>query len=91
MPKQQTHWVPAWFRCLTEEQIGTIQHRIIDLKELYEHFDGECMDQDDLLRILSDRAAYAMTELPLPTAAVYLVHALERYGEEAQHRVGFGG
>lgn len=30
---QQTHWVPARFRCLTEEQIGTIQHRLLDLKE----------------------------------------------------------
>lgn len=33
MPQQQTHWVPAWFRCLDDEQIGTIQHRLIDLKE----------------------------------------------------------
>lgn len=33
MPTPATHWVPARFTCLTDEQIGDIQHRIIDLGE----------------------------------------------------------
>lgn len=27
------YWVPGWFRKLTDEQIGAIQHRIHDLQE----------------------------------------------------------
>lgn len=59
---------------------------------LYDHFQGNCMELEDLLFVLSGpRAAYAMTELPLPTALVYLQHALEAYGEEAFRRVTFVG
>lgn len=60
-------------------------------QRLYDHFEGECMELVDLVRILADRPGYAMTELPLPTARVYLQHALETYGAEATHRVAFGG
>lgn len=35
MPKQAaaSHWVPTRFRCLTDDQIGVIQHRVLDLGE----------------------------------------------------------
>jgi hypothetical protein len=56
---------------------------------LYRHFNGECADFEDLVRILADKPAYAMTELALPTAAVYLRHALEAYRAEAEHRASY--
>lgn len=59
-------------------------------KRLYDHFKGACMDLEDLERILDSRVGYAMTELPLPSAKVYVQQALETYGEEALHRVAFG-
>lgn len=59
-------------------------------RRLYDHFQGECMELDELVRVLDGpRLAYAMTELPLATARVYLQHALETYGEEALQRVAF--
>lgn len=33
MKSEQTHWVPARFRSLTDDEIGAIQHQLIDLKE----------------------------------------------------------
>jgi hypothetical protein len=56
---------------------------------LYRHFNGECAEFADLVRILADRSAYAMTELAAPTARVYLRHALETYGEEAAERTKY--
>jgi hypothetical protein len=57
-------------------------------QKLYDHFDGACMDVEDLERAMeSARLVFAMTELPLPTAKVYVQHALERYGMEAKRRV----
>lgn len=31
--KEATHWSPIRFRKLTDEQVGSIQHRLIDLQE----------------------------------------------------------
>ena len=60
-------------------------------QRLYDHFKGNCMELSDLVRIMDGpRVGYAMTELPLPTARVYVQHALETYGDEALHRVAFG-
>lgn len=59
-------------------------------QRLYDHFAGRCMELDELVAVLDGpRLAYAMTELPLPTARVYVQHALETYGEEALRRVAF--
>ena len=55
---------------------------------LVRHFNGDCMEPEDLCQILSgERVAYAATELPQPTAEVYVAHALEHYGAEARERV----
>ena len=55
--------------------------------DLYEHFNGACMEMIDMQTILIHRSSYAATELPMPTAAIYVEHALERYGQEARERV----
>ncbi len=56
-------------------------------RKLYDHFDGNCAEFHDLANILTHTPAYAATELAMPTASVYVDHALERYGEEARERV----
>src|ERR1700692_1447106 len=54
---------------------------------LYQHFNGECMDEVEMIDLFQGRrAAYVATELPYPTALVYVQHAMDRYGKEAQHR-----
>lgn len=56
--------------------------------KLYDHFNGHCAELPDLLAMMqTNRLAYWATELACPTAAVYVEHALERYGEEAKDRV----
>lgn len=55
-------------------------------EKLYRHFDGNCLEMDDMNRLLVDASACAATGLPYPTAKVYVQHALERYGEEAAKR-----
>jgi hypothetical protein len=54
-------------------------------EKLYHHFKGACAEPDELLRWV-DHHAWA-TQMPWPTAKVYLAHALERYGEEARRKV----
>lgn len=56
-------------------------------KKLYEHFNGNCMELQDMAEIFMNKNAYAMTELPYPTAKVYLSHALHKYYDEAMIRV----
>jgi len=55
-------------------------------EKLYKHFDGECMGLDEMIDIFMHLGGSTITELPYPTAKVYLGHALERYGEEAEGR-----
>lgn len=55
--------------------------------KLHKHFDGLCADMETLVDILSTRLAFWATELAMPTAQVYVEHALEKYGEEARVRV----
>ena len=55
-------------------------------EKLYRHFDGACAEVADLLEILLERPAYVMTEFAFPTAAVYVEHALQRYGHEAREQ-----
>jgi len=55
--------------------------------ELFDHFNGDCMDIDELAEMLRHHRAYLATELPFPTAEVYIQHALEKYGEEAKQKV----
>lgn len=57
-------------------------------QRLYDFFDGDCYPIDDLVeKLLRDRGAFLMTDLPASTAAVYLLNALEMYEGEARHRV----
>lgn len=52
--------------------------------KLFQHFNGECADLDDLIRWVDDRNW--ATEMPYPTAVAYLKHAVDKYGEEATRR-----
>ncbi len=45
-----------------------------------------CAEQDDFLRWVNNKNW--ATEMPFPTAVLYLTQALERYGGEAEERVG---
>jgi hypothetical protein len=62
---------------------------------LHEHFNGDCMEIEELVRSLAHRGEYFATELPAPTALAYVQQALARYGVEAESRVrvnlGMGG
>jgi hypothetical protein len=54
--------------------------------KLHAHFAGDCLDIEELIRILVEEGASVIGQLPYPTAKVYIDHALERYGQEAEHR-----
>ncbi len=56
-------------------------------QRLYDHFKGDCAELDTLVGKFTDLTAYAMTELAPPTAEVYVIHALARYGGEAKEYV----
>lgn len=57
-------------------------------QRLYDHFNGQCMEVADLVDFFTGpKAKYWATELPLPTAFVYLLQAMNRYGDEAQKRI----
>ncbi len=56
-------------------------------QKLYDHFKGNCADLNDLAIALVEHCGYEATTLALPTARVYVQHALERYGAEACERV----
>jgi hypothetical protein len=53
---------------------------------LYDHFQGNCMEYDNIYEILVHRDAYAATALPYEIASVYIENALNMYGEEADRR-----
>jgi len=55
--------------------------------KLHQHFSGQCAELEDLVRILVDVPAFFATEFAVPTAFVYVKHALLRYGLEAKNRV----
>lgn len=53
---------------------------------LWDHFQGDCPDMHELAEILQTRGQYWATELPYPTAKVYIEQAWARYGDEARRR-----
>lgn len=56
-------------------------------QRIYDHFRGDCAELEELTDLLGGRhGAYAASELAPPSAVVYINHALERYGDEAQRR-----
>ena len=52
-------------------------------EKLYEHFEGNCAEPDELLRIMMTDKMFMTTELAPPTGAVFVNHALETYADEA--------
>ncbi len=56
-------------------------------EKLYEHFEGQCAEPDDLLRVMLTDKMFMTTELAPPTGAVFVNHALERYADEAARHV----
>lgn len=55
-------------------------------KLVYDYFDGECMELSDMISLFDKCPAYIATELPAPSARVYVDQAIKRYGEEARNR-----
>jgi len=55
--------------------------------KLYKHFKGDCMELEDMVELMVNHPGSLITDLPMPTAAVYVHHAMERYGEEALQHV----
>jgi len=53
--------------------------------KLYQHFDGACAEMEDLIYLVDLPDAF--TAMAMPTAIVYVTHAVERYAEEAAERV----
>jgi hypothetical protein len=64
MPKQAnaTHWIPVRFRCLTDDQVGVIQHRLLD--------------QNEKAQVLADEYGVSLPTIYKAKAAVpsHLVH-----------------
>lgn len=60
--------------------------RAVDLWLYFTQLDLPCMERHELSAILDRDTPYAATELPYPTAKLYVEHALERYGREAKER-----
>ena len=59
-------------------------------KAIYQHFDGECLEMEELIALFEKNRAWICTELPAPSAAVYVQQALARYGDEAVRRTRSG-
>ena len=62
---------------------------VIRAQRLYDAFGGSCAEVQDLVDILASRPAYLATEFALPTARMYVQHALETYGAEARERTTY--
>ncbi len=56
-------------------------------KLLFDHFRGDCAEPGTIVETLTNKTAYVMTELAPPTAEVYVIQALARYGDEAKEYV----
>ncbi len=56
-------------------------------KLLFDHFRGDCAEPGTIVETLTNKPAYAMTHLAPPTAEVYVIQALARYGDQAKEYV----
>lgn len=54
--------------------------------KLYDHFNGDCAEIEELLNWCM--RGY-VTDMPLPTADIYVKHALHKYGDEAKKRASY--
>jgi len=55
-------------------------------QRLYDHFDGECAEVDDMRLLLARNSVFAPTEFAPPTAALYVAQALDQYAQDAMNR-----
>ena len=55
-------------------------------QKLYDHFEGNCAELEDLLLTLTLHSGHIATVLGYPTAKVYVQHAMDKYGDEARRR-----
>ena len=55
-------------------------------EKIYDHFKGNCAEPEDLVQMM-EHYGCAPTALAMPSAVVYVQHAMDKYGEEARERV----
>jgi hypothetical protein len=55
-------------------------------QKIYDHFKGNCAELGDLVHCCTYNNGFIATALAAPSAAVYVGHALAKYGEEAKNR-----
>lgn len=54
-------------------------------QKIIDHFSGRCVDLYEMRCLVGNH--HWATDMALPTALIYMQHAMDRYGEEAEERV----